>query len=282
MCEEDEETIASERLRKVTIAAGVICEERPRPLEWDTEKIDNWSQLVRRTAWQLRLRDYKRLKRPITDNCKTRTTVTKKDKDGNFQVSEIRVECLCAAGIRNAEMSILRKIQREHYPETYEALANNEKIHHRSRLNKLRPLWDAENRVIRVIGRMDLAIRERTPNPPILLPANHPIVDLYITDNHIRLDHAGVKTTHSSLRHTVWIVRGIQQVKRVLHKCITCNKLQSRPFDQLAAPMPIERVRKARPFDQCGVDFAGPIFYKPYKYVSVLVISINGEREHDE
>ena len=212
MCEEDEETIASERLRKVTIAAGVICEERPRPLEWDTEKIDNWSQLVRRTAWQLRLRDYKRLKRPIADNCKTRTTVTKKDKDGNFQVSEIRVECLCAAGIRNAEMSILRKIQREHYPETYEALANNEKIHHRSRLNKLRPLWDAENRVIRVIGRMDLAIRERTPNPPILLPANHPIVDLYITDNHIRLDHAGVKTTHSSLRHTVWIVRGRQQV----------------------------------------------------------------------
>jgi hypothetical protein len=55
-------------------------------------------------------------------------------------------------------------------------------------------------------------------------------------------------------------------VKRVLHRCIPCNRLQSRPFNELAAPIPIERVRKARPFDQCGVDFAGPIYYKPYKY----------------
>ncbi len=42
-----------------------------------------------------------------------------------------------------------------------------------------------------------------------------------------------------------WIVRGRQQVKRVLHRCIPCNRLQSRPFNELSPPIPTERVRKA-------------------------------------
>ena len=119
---------------------------------------------------------------------------------------------------------------------------------------------------------MELAIREAKANPPVLLPANHPVMDLLIRDEHIRHSHAGVKTTHSSLRERFWIVRGRQQVKRVLNKCVTCNKLQSRPFDQLPAPLPIERIRRARPFEQCGVDFAGPIYYKPYKYKLPTVV----------
>ena len=60
-------------------------------------------------------------------------------------------------------------------------------------------------------------------------------------------------------------MRGRQQVKRVLNKCVICRRLQSRPFDELAAHLPIERIRKAKPFDQCGVDFAGRIYYKPTK-----------------
>jgi hypothetical protein len=171
----DEVNIASEKIRKVTIAATIFAEEKPRPLKWNIEKISSLSKLF--------------------------------------------------------------KLRR-----------------------------DPKDRLIRVTGRMELAIREQTPDPPILLPPNNKIVDLLIRNCHIRLSHAGVKTTHSELRETYWIVRGRQQVKRVLHRCIPCNRLQSRPYNELASPIPIERVRKARPFDQCGVDFAGPIYHKPYKY----------------
>ena len=157
-------------------------------------------------------------------------------------------------------------LQRENFPEIFNAVSNGRKPHSRLKLGQLRPLWDSRDQLVRVLGRMELAIRERNVNPAILLPANHPVVGLLIRYEHIRLSHAGVKTTHSSLRESYWIIRGRQQTKRVLHKCVTCNRLQSRPFDQLAAPLPVERIRRARPFEQCGVDFAGPIYYKPYKY----------------
>ncbi len=62
------------------------------------------------------------------------------------------------------------------------------------------------------------------------------------------------------------MVKGRQQVKRVLNKCVIYKKLHSRPFDELAAPMPIKLIRKAKPFHQSGVDFAGSLYYKTYKF----------------
>ena len=124
-------------------------------------------------------------------------------------------------------------LQRENFPEIFNAVSNGRKPHSRLKLGQLRPLWDPRDKLVRVLGRMELAIRERNANPPILIPANHPVVDLLIRYEHIRLSHAGVKTTHSSLREIYWIIRGRQQTKlsykRVLHKCVTCNRLQSAP-----------------------------------------------------
>ena len=49
--------------------------------------------------------------------------------------------------------------------------------------------------------------------PPILLPSNHPVVSLIITDKHKWFMHAGVKTTLSELKERFWIIKGRQQVK---------------------------------------------------------------------
>lgn len=92
------------------------------------------------------------------------------------------------------------------------------------------------------------------------------MVELLIRSQHRRLLHAGLRSTHAAIKEVYWLPRVRQQVKKVLKKCVTCNRLQSRPFNELAAPLPIERVRNVRPFDSTGVDFAGPVYYKPYKF----------------
>ena len=84
-------------------------------------------------------------------------------------------------------------------------------------------------------------------------------------DNHKRLHHAGVRATLAELKERFWPIRCRQQVKRVLWKCVICQKLQSPPFDEIAAPLPLGRTRQATPFEIVGVDFAGSFLVKPFK-----------------
>ena len=58
-------------------------------------------------------------------------------------------------------------------------------------------------------------------------------------------------------------MNGRQQTKKVWFACVTCQKLSSPPFQELAAPLPLNRLKKAEAFNEWGVDFAGPLFYKP-------------------
>ena len=251
--------------------AATLITERPLKFDWDLGKIGSWQKLVRRTAWMSRWQG----KRPPDDiDGRDRIVMQHVDANGEFtgEISEHQVRSLRGEEVRAAELKLIRMLQRENFPDAFYALSNDRQLQKKAKLRQLQPVWDPRDELIRVQGRMELAIREAKANPPVLLPANHPVMDLLIRDENIRHSHAGVKTTHSSLRERFWIVRGRQQVKRVLNKCVTCNKLQSRPFDQLPAPLPIERIRRARPFEQCGVDFAGPIYYKPYKYELPTVV----------
>jgi Integrase zinc binding domain len=100
-----------------------------------------------------------------------------------------------------------------------------------------------------------------------MLPANHTVMDLLIQDTHLRLHHAGVRATLAELKERFWPIRCRQQVKRVLRKCVICQKLQSRPFDEVAAPLPLDRTRQAAPFEIVGVDFTGPLLVKPFKKI---------------
>ena len=74
--------------------------------------------------------------------------------------------------------------------------------------------------------------------------------------------HAGVKTTLSELKERFWIIKGRQQVKKSWFACVTCRKLSSPPFQELAAPLPLNRLKRAQAFYVTGVDFAGPLYCK--------------------
>ncbi|XP_048576431.1 uncharacterized protein LOC125558945 [Nematostella vectensis] len=67
----------------------------------------------------------------------------------------------------------------------------------------------------------------------------------------------------AQLRTRFWVPKGRQVVKKIVHRCVTCKKLEGRAYaPPPVADLPGFRVTQAEPFSKVGVDFAGPLYYK--------------------
>jgi len=66
----------------------------------------------------------------------------------------------------------------------------------------------------------------------------------------------------SELRTEFWIVRGPQNIKRVLQKYLPCKILNTPRGQQIEAPFPTDSLRPSRQFAIKGVDFADPLYVK--------------------
>lgn len=113
---------------------------------------------------------------------------------------------------------------------------------------------------MRLGGRLQSSNEVMDVKHPIILPVKSHIVDIIIDDYHQRALHAGVNIVLAQLRKHFWIVKGRQLVKKRIKGCKVCRKLWGLPASQPFAPLPIERVSLSRPFDNVGVDFAGPLY----------------------
>jgi len=113
-----------------------------------------------------------------------------------------------------------------------------------------------------VTGRIELSLKELKKAPPILLPNGHKVVQLLIEEAHRKVLQSGVLATFSEIRDRFWLIKGRQQVKSVVGKCLICRKLDSRHFDQPPAPLPLDRITESDPFRATSIDFAGPIYVK--------------------
>lgn len=110
-------------------------------------------------------------------------------------------------------------------------------------------------------------------NPILIVYCAH-YAKLLVRSAHLRVGHAGLRDTLVQLRERYWILRGRQLVKKVLNKCTTCKRFQSRSFGQDEAPLPRDRVNSTAPFLTCGVDFAGPLFLKTSSSENLSYIAI--------
>ena len=127
------------------------------------------------------------------------------------------------------------------------------------------PLWKRqfnlyvdEFQMWRCGGRMSNSDLPLSAQTPILLDKNPPLTSLIVMDAHQRVMHNGVKEMLTELRSSYWLVRGRQFVRKVIHCCLMCRKLEGRPFQSVPSPpLPEYRVRQSQPFCYTGVDFAG-------------------------
>ncbi len=106
---------------------------------------------------------------------------------------------------------------------------------------------------------------------PILFPKKHQLTTALIWDIHIRQLHAGPSSVLATLQQNYWIVNARDAVRLVLKKCTRCHRHRADLMKQVMGDLPYHRVNPSRPFQRCGIDYAGPINIRPMVRSKVLL-----------
>jgi hypothetical protein len=160
-------------------------------------------------------------------------------------------ERLSHAEVSEAEREILKYVQIESFPSQYFGL--------KKPLKESDPLSQLEPQMVNGLMR----IGGRLPNHQIILPKNHRVVELIITQFHEQSAHSGQEHVLSLIRQHYWIIGGRRVVKKLLCCCPRCRLKFSRPLGQRMADLPLERQTADEPPFACtGLDYFGPLMVK--------------------
>ena len=98
---------------------------------------------------------------------------------------------------------------------------------------------------------------------PILLNRDHELTRLIVIDAHLKVNHSGERHTLAEVRNEYWIPRGKSYIKQIIKRCITCRKLNSRPYNYPQSPnLPAVRLNDDICFSGIGVDYSGALYCK--------------------
>ena len=129
--------------------------------------------------------------------------------------------------------------------------------------------------ILRCYGRLDHAVLGEEAKHPLILPKHHPVTRLIVDSCHRRVLHGGTRNTLAEFRSQYWMGKARQVIKAILRRCATCKRHQARPFNKPApGQLPEFRVTPARPFQNCGVDFAGPLYVLRRKSMKKVYITL--------
>ena len=150
-----------------------------------------------------------------------------------------------------------RKTQELFYPDELRDLQAGHPVGKSSKLLALHPFVDKDG-LIRVGGRLQAAVLDYNQKHQVILPPKCHLSELIVQHEHIRLMHGGPQLMHSSLRLRFWITTGKMLCRKIVRSCVKCFRMQAASASQLMGNLPSLRVKPARPFLNCGVDYAGP------------------------
>lgn len=182
-------------------------------------------------------------------------------KNRTLKKIPVKSKVLSVEELREALLILIRLAQQESFKTEILDLRKFKKISNESKILNLNPFLDSEN-ILRIGGRLMNSKIEFDHKHPIILPYKHKLTDLIIRDMHLKHLHAGIQNLLSIIRLKFWIINGKNAVKRVIKSCLVCYRVNPKPGQFLMGSLPSERVNPSRPFSNCGVDYAGPIFVK--------------------
>ena len=99
----------------------------------------------------------------------------------------------------------------------------------------------------------------------IILPADDQHVRLLIEDLHLSHGHSGREFTFNKSREKYWLMGGRRIINKVIHRCFKCRKMLKPVMSQQMAPLPEARISIGYPFQDTGVDYAGPFYVYQYR-----------------
>ena len=168
-------------------------------------------------------------------------------------------------------LTIWRNVQRENYGLEIANLEVGKPIPRESSLSKLNPFL-CEQGLLRKGSRLNNADLQYDTKYPIIVPSGH-VAKLLIRFQHHFMNHSGVPSVITALQNKFWIIKAKVNAKTIIKDCVPCQRQDSRACNEVAAPLPSDRVRKGPPFSVVGVDYAGPLYCSelPSKKLYILL-----------
>ena len=97
----------------------------------------------------------------------------------------------------------------------------------------------------------------------MILPSSHHVTELIIQHYHQIDGHLGTNQVLSRTREKFWIMKGQSAVRKVLHRCVHCQRMHRAQCSQYMSDLPESRVIPGRtPFYHTMVDYFGPLKVK--------------------
>ena len=94
-----------------------------------------------------------------------------------------------------------------------------------------------------------------------ILPKNSKFKELVVKHCHKLLFHNGVRETLKLIRTKSQITKPINYVRRIIKKCVICNRNEGNQFQYLAPyDFPSQRLSDKFAFTYSAVDYAGPLY----------------------
>ena len=209
-------------------------------------RFSSWHKLLRVTACMLM---YKRL----FLSCLTR----ERSKPDTLETSPSKFGTLTTAEISEAEKLLFLRQQQIFYADELKMLTQKRLIKKSSSISKLDPIL-REDGLIRVGGRLKLALVSDSQKHPVILHPNSPLANLIVMETHCKLGHAGREHVLAELRQKVWLIKGSSTVRKILANCIECRKKFRPALSQKMADLPKERlIPNEPPFTYVGTDCFG-------------------------
>ena len=156
---------------------------------------------------------------------------------------------------------LVRYVQQQKYIDEKDKLQISQSISQKL-IFQLYPFID-EERVLKVGGRLVAAdCLKESPEFQSILPYKKNFLKLIVLDSHQRVLHSGVNARVFHTRQKFWINRVKTLTRSLVGIRITCFRFNGRNLCQLLGDLPQERVKPAPPFNNVGIDFAGPMPYR--------------------
>lgn len=160
---------------------------------------------------------------------------------------------------RRAFLLVVRESQQDAFPDVLNSLEHQTK---NPLVQQLRLFLDDDG-LVRCAGRFSK--REgctEDERSPILL-GKDTLARLIVLDCHLRTLHGGVGSTLVLVRSQFWIAGGRRFIRGILRFCVTCRRVNGRPYGYPLSPaLPDYRVNRSPPFSATGIDYTGHLLVK--------------------